>query len=891
MNLWNRFRSWLQAVLQRPRVESEMDSELRFHLEADTEDLVRNGVSRPEAIRRARIEFGGIEQAKEQCREARGTNLFDSLLQDIRYGLRQLRRNPGFALVAAASVALSVGATAVVFTAIKSVLIDPLPYTRVGELVQVRTEFANSSPSHGDWVLWNDAQEVIRRTRTLESVGVYGNVMFNLAGDASTPPEALYGLRVSASLFRTLGVSPMLGRNIFPEEDQPGHSNEMILSYGLWRRRFNADPGIVGRSVKIDGHDCLVIGVMPPEFNFPLRRSAVHTPSPYVEFWAPLRLRPTDPHATTGAFGVVARLRKGASLLTAQQDLASISAALTKEFPVTNRDHVLRLGSLRDRTLGSARNSLWFLMSAAGLFLLIGCANVANLLLARGLVRQRELTIRIAIGANRVRIVRQLLTESCVLATLGGVGGYILTFVAWRVLPAVAPVDIPRLAAARADWSILAFALGVALLNGLLFGMIPALRSASTQVVSTHDFGAGGAGPGSSDRVRSSLVAAEVAVTVALVIVGGQFLGSFAKLLGTDPGFQADHILASVVLPVQERYRTPEQRGAIYRQFLEAVRALPGVESAGTVDALPFSGENHGGFISSTEAAVLDPKLQITAEVDGVSSEYLQTMGVQILEGRWFREDEIDNSSDVAIVNDVVSRLLWPGTSAIGKRLCVYCTPENPDNWKRIVAVVSDVRHATMDGPPQSSVYVAASALEDASFLVVRTNRPPTDLVHAIRTAIAKVDPNQPVFLSASMRALIADSLADRRFILTLLAATGCLALGMSVAGVHAVTSYTTSRRTQEIGIRMALGATPGKIQVLVFRQGFFSASIGLAIGLILTLTLMRTIRGILPGLDSARPSDIWVFLALVSLAAAVACWIPARRAARLAPMSALRQD
>ena len=454
-----------------------MDSELRFHLEAFTEDLVRNGIPRPEAMRRARIEFGGIEQVKEQCRDATGTHVFDSLLQDIRYGLRQVRRNPGFTFVAAVSLALSVGATAVVFTAVKSVLIDPLPYSRVGELVQIRTAFANSDSSHGDWALWNDAQEIIRRSRTFESVGIYGNTIFNLGGDASTPPEALYGIRITASLFPTLGVRPMLGRNILPEEDQPGHSNEMILSYGLWARRFNADRSIVGRSVDINGHDCLVIGVMPAGFNFPLRREAVHTPSPYVEFWAPFRA--TDPHPTTGAVGVVARLRKGVSLVDAQQDLASISTALAQEFPATNRDHILRVGSLRDRTLGSARKSLWFLMAAALLFLLIGCANVANLLLARGLVRQRELSIRVAIGANRARIVRQLLTESCVLATLGGFGGYLFTFAAWRVLPAVAPISIPQTTAARADWSILTFALGLSLLNGFLFGLIPALRSYS----------------------------------------------------------------------------------------------------------------------------------------------------------------------------------------------------------------------------------------------------------------------------------------------------------------------------------------------------------------------------------------------------------------------------
>ena len=298
-----------------------------------------------------------------------------SVLHDLRFACRLLRRNLSTTAIAVLSIALSVGATSVVFAAIKSVLIDLPPYTHPEELVQIRTEFGNFEPSQTDWAFWNDAQEIIRRTRTLQSVGIYGNAIFDLAGSGSTPPEALYGLRVSASLFPTLGVTPMLGRNILPEEDHPGNTNEMILSYGLWVRRFNADQNIVGRSVNIDGHDCLVIGVMPPGFNFPLRRAAAHTPSPYVEFWAPLQ---ESPRATAGALGVVARLRQGVSLSNAQQDLVSISAALSREFPATNRDHNLRVGLLLDRTVGSARKSLWLLMAAASLFLLIGCANVAE---------------------------------------------------------------------------------------------------------------------------------------------------------------------------------------------------------------------------------------------------------------------------------------------------------------------------------------------------------------------------------------------------------------------------------------------------------------------------------------------------------------------------------
>ena len=804
-----------------------------------------------------------------------------SVLRDIKLAFRLFWRSPGLTGIALVSIALSVGATAVVFAAVKSVLINPLPYARAGELVQIRTEFPRFGASHTDWALWNDAQEIIRRTRTLASAGVYRNEILNLSADGSTPPEALYGLRASASLFPTLGVTPMLGRNILPDEDQPGHANEMILSYGLWVRRFHSDPKIIGRTITIDGHDCLVIGVMPEEFNFPLRRGAVHTPSPYVEFWAPLRSgRPVN---ATEAVGVVARLRPGVRFSEAQQDLASISSDLSREFPATNRDHSLRMGLLRDRTVGSAEKALFFLLAAAVMFLLIGCANVANLLLARGLSRQREIAIRIAIGAGQRRIVRQLLTESCVLAGVGGIGGYILTVIAWNLLPAVAPVSIPRLAAARADWQVFAFALAIALLNGVLFGMMPALRSGRTSATSAQDLRAH-AGIAGRDRIRGVLVTIEVALAVSLVVIGGQLLASFVGLLRTDPGFDAKHVLASVIIPAGDRYHTPEQHGLLFRRILDAVRVLPGVESAGTIDALPFSGENHGGLISGGE-------LQTAAEVDVVSAGYLQTMGVRLTEGRWFVDDDMKESGDGVILNNIAASHLWPGTSAIGKRICVGCSPEEPNKWKRVLGVVSSIRHAAMDEPQGASVYLAASALENAAFLVVRSDRPTAEMERAIRQSIAQVDPNQPVFLSASMQTLIGDSLADRRFIMGLLAVTGCLALAMAAAGVYGLASYVTSRRTQEIGVRMALGATRSDVEALIFRQGFLSAAAGLGIGLGSTLVLMRLAGGVLAGLNYGNFGNIGIEVGFVSLTAAIACWLPARRAAKIDPMAALRQE
>jgi putative ABC transport system permease protein len=651
----------------------------------------------------------------------------------------------------------------------------------------------------------------------------------------------------------------------------------MILSYGLWTRRFHADRGIVGRNITIDGRDCLVIGVMPPEFNFPLRRSAVHTPSPYVESWASPLTAPSNKEAGLGA---VARLRAGVTLEEARQDLASIGDGLAREFPDLNRDENLRAKSLRERAVEGARNGLFLLMAAAALFVMIGCANVANLLLARGLSRQREIAIRLAIGATRGRIVRQLLTESAMLSVLGGVGGYALAAAAWKVLPAVAPANIPRLAAARADATVLLFTLAIALINGLLFGIAPALRAAGWRLSER------GGASGRHDRTRSVLVTAEVALSVVLVVIGGQLLGSFVQLLGTDPGFDADRILASVLLASPARYHSPEERGRFYRRTLDGVRALPEVESAGTVDALPFSGEDHSASVSTHEASA-----ELHAEIDVVSAGYLQTLGVRLLQGRWFRDEEMRPEGDSAIVNDIAAAKLWPGASALGQRICVYCSPAHPQNWKHVIGVVAARGHSALDQTNQADVYLSAGALEGAQFLVVRTARPSADLAAEIRRAVAGIDPQQTVFFSVSMRDLIADSLAGRRFIMLLLAVTGGLALAMSAGGVYGVVSYSTSRRTREIGIRMALGATPRNVHSMIFGQGFRTVAVGLTLGLASALALTAALRGAIAGLASANPVHGWIAACIVIAASGIACWIPARRATRIEPTAALRHD
>ena len=797
---------------------------------------------------------------------------------DMRLALRLLRRAPGVTAVAVLSTALSVGAISAVFTAVQAVLIKPLPYWRPDELVLFRADYRNVIESQGDWIFRREAQEIVRHSRTLQSAGFWTNAVFDLGGDGNAPPEALYGLRMTASLLPTLGVKPMLGRNI-QKNEEPDAGGEMILSYGLWMRRFEGDRSVVGRTVKVNGRACRIIGVMGPGFNFPLRREAAHTPQPYVEFWAPMSLAGEKP---MNIVQMLARLKPGITLAEAQQDIAATGADLAREFPDSNRDRILRVSRLRDRAIGQAGKTLWLLMGAAGMFLLIGCANVANLLLARGLGRQREMAIRMALGADMRRIVGQLLTEACVLALLGGAAGYVVAFAAWRILPAIAPRTIPRLATAHPDWGVLAFALGTAILNGLLFGLAPALRASRGGML-----GARGAATGRRDWLRGAFIAAEIAITVTLVITGGRLLGNFMALLRMDTGFVQDRVLAAVVLPQPDRYKDPAARALVYRRFLEATRRIPGVVSAGTVDALPFSGENFGGFVTARPEDIANRRWQMVAEVDPIGGDYLAAMGVRLEEGRWFHDEE----KDTAIVGDLTGRKLWPGKSAIGKRLCVSCTPEQPDNWKRVVGVVSSMRHLSLEGEAEGPVYLAGEAMRRAQFLVARTARPAGEYQEALRRAVASVDPQQPVLLSVSMQTLVGDSLAARRFLMLLLAATGCLALAMSAAGIYGVMAHTTSRRTQEIGIRMALGATPRNVHNLVFREGFASVAVGLAIGAGATAAVEKLLCAFLPGLHGDGAAVIALAAALVVVTAALACWLPSRKAMLVDPIVALRVE
>ena len=810
-----------------------------------------------------------------------------SLLRDLRHAVRLFRRTPMVTLIAILSLALTIGITAVVFTALKAVVLNPMPYARPEDLVML-----SSAGLSGRWVSWSDIQDVARRNRSFQALGTYHYSLLNLRGDGSTPPQALYGLRVSASLFPALGVSPMIGRNILPEEDQPGRNAEMILSYGLWRQRFGADPNILGRTLTANGIDYRIIGVMPPGFDFPLRlATTVRTPAPYMQFWSPEGVDPSKDDRRNTGFGAVARLRPHVTEEQAQQDLASIARALEHEYPLSNKDRHIDVFSLDGYTLGRSRPALMLLMAAAALFMLIGCSNVANLLLARAVGRRREIGVRLALGAAHSRILRQLMTESLLLALAGGACAWTLAMTAWHLLPAMVPQNIPRLISAGVDSRVFAFTLGVALLNGLLFGLFPALRTRGDPADAFRESGGrGSAGPG-RNRLRFGIVIAEIAVTVVLVVAGVRITSAFAKMMRGGVGFEPRHLLASIIVPQGPVYTAhPERTAALWQRLIEGARTLPGVESAAAVDALPFSGENYGAYVGTADSAVVSHTDENIAECDHVSADYLKTLGVGLVEGRRFTRADESNPA-VAVIDENAARHFFPGRDPIGGRLCINCAAGQPPDWKQVVGVVHPIHHFSIEAPPEPEIYIAGDSLAHAQFLVLRVRGRAMDLAGPVRRMVAAADPSVPVYLSSEMTSLIGDSVADRRFVMAALAITAMLALALAMAGVYGVVSWAASQRTREIGIRVALGATRGGIQRLILGEGLAIAGLGLAIGTAAAILITRLLRGALAGLDSADAGSVLLAAVIVAVAATLATLVPARRATRVDPINALRHE
>jgi predicted permease len=879
---WRQELRYILDRLDRGRAEAELDEEIRTHIEFETEQNIESGMSPEEARYAALRAFGNVALSKEDSRTMWGLRWLETLWQDVRFGARTLAKNPGFTAVAVVALALGIGANSAIFSVVNTVLLRPLPFKDPERLVMVwekgnADEFPINSTSAANFIDWRDQNQVF------EGVAVMGRASFNLTGVGE--PVRVDGRRVSANMFRLLGVEPQLGRAFLPEEDDPGAAAVVILSYGLWQRRFGSDPGVVGRPVTINGRSYTVVGVMSPQFQFP---------SPQDELWVPIAFSPQEAaNRGNNSYEVLGRMKPGVSLEQAQAEMNTIAARLKQQYPDVVKTDASVVVSLHEQMVGDIRPALLVLLGAVGFVLLVACANVANLLLARAAVRRKEIALRTALGAGRLRLVRQFLTESVLLAALGGAAGLLLSFWGVNLLKSFIPENISEVKAIGVDGRVLVFTLLVSLLTGLIFGLVPAAQAANLDLNEMLKEGGRDSSSGrGGNRVRGLLVVAEVAVSLVLLVGAGLLINSFLRLRNLDPGFRADNLLTMSVMLPQQKYPDHARRVAFFSELTSRVGALPGVRSAAVTNWIPLimQGDTFGVSVEGRPDPGPDKRPDVITRV--VSPGYFDTMGIRLLRGRQFEERlDREDSPPVAVVSETTARRLWPGEDAVGKRI----QPGNadPDGWIEVVGVVNDVRQFELTSEPRLQMYLPYVQFQwfVPRQLVVKTDVEPASLAAAVRKTVWELDKDQPVSDVRTMEEVLSNSIARQRFSTLLLGIFASLALLLAAVGIYGVMSYAVAQRTREIGIRMALGAQAGSVLRLMIGQGLKLASAGVVLGLAGALLLTRLMSSLLFGVSATDPLTlVTISLVLVGVAL-LASYIPARRAAKVDPLVALRYE
>jgi putative ABC transport system permease protein len=870
-------------------MESEMDAELLFHMEAYAEDLMHGGVPRAEALRRARLEFGGVERAKEECREARGANILESMIQDVRYGLRMLAKKPGFTAVAILTLALGIGANTAIFSVVNAVLLRPLPFPEPERLVSVHgTDLRNNE--RGRPLSYPDFADLRAQTHTLQSVAVYDTTTFTLTEVGE--PVHLQASEASPELFALLRATPEIGR-LFTAVDDEKDARVVILSDHVWRSRFGADPNIQNRQIKLSGKAYSVAGVMPPQFQFPLAAEP-------MDFWTTTASfhrssdgdTPIDAERGSHFLKVIGRLKSGVTLEQANAELASIGEGLANQFPDTNRHLSLGAQPESEALVGDARPALLMVLGAVSLLLLIACANIANLLLARAASRQQEISVRVSMGAGRGRVVRQLLTESVLLSLAGGVAGLIIAVWGTRILTSVPSIRIPRLSSADVDWRALGFTLVVSVITGLLFGVVPALHSMRFDLFRTLKDGGRTATEGvGRSRMRGLLVIGEVSLAVVLLIGASLLLESTAHLLRTSPGFDPHGVLTFNIDLPDTRYGKPEQSISFYKDLIGRIRALPGVQSASGVLPLPMSSEIIRTTFEIQGRPIAKSDLPRT-QFRTIALGYFQTMRIPLIRGRDFSEDDDAKANPVVIINQTLARQIFPNEDPIGKHIKPGVSASGPDRMREIVGIVGDVKHRNLWQKTDPESYVPYDQTPIGSMIVVvRSAGDPMQLLPAVREQVHAIDAELPVYTAQTLEQYVSDSLAQRRFTSVLLGVFAGSGLLLAIVGLFGVVSYSVEQRTHELGVRLAVGAERGDILKLVLGYGMRMTAVGIAAGIGGTLAVSRVLASQLYGVTSTDPVT-FITIALILLAVALAaCYVPARRATRVDPMVALRYE
>ena len=888
--------TWWHRLFRRSKQEEELEKELRFHLDQHEADLIANGLDHAEAQRQARLALGGPDQVKERCRDARGTRWLEDMWKDLRYGARMLWKQPGFTLVAVLTLGLGIGANSAIFSVVNAVLLRPLPYAAPERLVFLY----DFKPGFGVPRLGLMEAEFLRlrdEARSLEQVSLYITGTQTLTGIGE--PERVASGSASGGLFPALGATMALGRTFSLEEEPRGRGNVVILSHGFWRRKFAGDPGVVGRALTLDGRSHTVIGVLPEGFKSPPELQADRA----VEIWLPAGYNPAGPCCSHG-LSVVARLRAGHTPEQAQAETDAIIAGVKEDYPQGYpQDGAARtlIKPLQEEFVGDLRRALWVLLAAVLFVLLIACANIANLLLARGEARQKEVAIRVALGAGRARIVRQLLTESLLLAAVGGGVGLLLASLGLRLLLTLGYEKIPRLQEVALDSRVLGFTLLLTLLTGVVFGLAPAFQAARSDLQTLLKEGGRAAAPGGHSRLRAALVVTEVALSLVLLIGAGLLIKSFWRLQQVDTGLRAEQLLTLQLFPPASAYPTDRRVASFYESLLQRVRSLPGVKDAAVADAVPL-GDRSGGTVMETEGRPVEASAANSAGWRVVSPEYFRTMGVRLLHGRFLEDSDQEPSTPVAVVNETLARTHWPEENPLGRRIRLLNRPPGQATtvFLTVVGVVADVKNSGLTEEARQEVYVPLrqrqAAVDGMGFerqmsLAVRTSVEPLDVVNAVRREVGSLDPNVPVAGLRTMEQILATVTVQPRFNTVLLGVFAAVALVMASVGIYGVLSYSVTRRTHEIGIRMALGARQGDVMRIVVRQGMVMALTGVVIGTVASFALTRVMAGLLYGVSVTDAATFIMIALLLTAVALLACYVPARRATKVDPLVALRQE
>ncbi len=886
----------LRELFNKHHRAAQLDAELQTHLALLIDQNLARGLS-PEAARRAaQIQLGGPDQIKESVHDHRALPFLETLWQDVHFAARMLRKSPGFTAVAILTLALGIGATTAVFSLVNAVLLKPLPYPHAERIVFPWRQIPPGINLGYDTVPWGRVAflKMSQQTKTFAALGAFQSDSLNLTGAGQ--PLRLDALRASAGFFPSLGVSPILGRTFTDEEDHPGREREVILSYGLWRTRFAANPNILGQSIDLNGAPYTVIGVMPRDFSFPRANEMPDgfTFAPEVQIWVPLALDrgPIIP-AESDELAVIGRLNPGVSIPQAQADMNVVSKNIESLYPAGGKGWFnSRITLLSAQIAGDTARPLLLLLAAMAVVLLIVSSNLASLLLSRALDRRRELTVRLALGAGKSRLVRQFLTESIVLAVAGGAFGIAFAEAAVYALKLLGPTTIPRLSEVGLDFRVLLFALGATALTGILFGLAPALGATRINLYTSLKDGSRRAGSSPAARhARNSVLVSQIALALVLVVAAGLVTRSFLRLLSVDPGFRAAHVLTFQVALPPAQYPDQPRIAALYHQALQRLSALPGVQSAGLTETVPLTGatESTGIRIPDLPRTFHGARM---ANYTIVSPGYFAAVGTPILRGRPFLESDVASSQPVTIISEAMAKKYWPGRDPLGKQVGPG-SPMYP--LATIVGVAADVKRVSLRETPPPQMYVMYNQKVWPSLLtmsfVVRTAQDPSSIIAGVRDVFRSLDPELPISNLSSLDTILSASMTAPRFSMLLLAAFGVLALILAAVGMYGVISYSVAQRTQEIGIRIALGAQRRDVLRMVLRQGARITALGILLGLVASFGAARLVASFLFGVTATDPATFIVVTLVLVIVALFASYVPARRAMNVDPIVALRYE